>query len=118
MYNTTIIQQSTISNYSVKNQRDLIADTAENLSQIGQWTLESFTKEASRIELFLALTRKNVNALSTFPLSPAFEASFKKFCRSYEKLEQEYRTGLSDQKKWATSMIAWANTLTENLSLV
>lgn len=118
MYDTPIIQQSTISNYSVKNQRDLLIDTAENLTQIGEWTLHSFTKEQEQIELYLALTRKNINALSTFPLSPALEASFTKFCKSYEKLEQEYRTGLSDQKKWATEVMTWAVTLTENVSLV
>lgn len=118
MYDTPIIQQSTTSNYSVKNQRDLLVDTAENLTQIGQWTIHSFTKDQEQIELYLALTRKNINALSTFPLSPALETSFVKFCNRYEKLEAEYRTGLSDPKKWATEVMGWAVTLTENTSLV
>jgi hypothetical protein len=117
-YNQYIIQHSTISNYSVQNQRDIVLDIADNLTQIGQWTLENYSKEQSRIELFLNLTRKNLNALMTFPLSPAFEKNFKKFCDSYEKLDAEYKAGLTDKKTWANGMISWGTSLTQSATLV
>ena len=110
-YTTCIIQQPSISNYSEKNQRDLVLDTAENLTQIGEWTKECFTTEQVRIELFLGLTRKNVNALMTFPLPPTFASEFAKFCAQYELLENEYKSGLSDRNKWAASIMKLADTL-------
>lgn len=86
-------------------------DTAENLTQIGEWTKECFTTEQVRIELFLGLTRKNVNALMTFPLPPTFASEFAKFCAQYELLENEYKSGLSDKNKWAASIMKLADTL-------
>ncbi len=88
-------------------------DTAENLNQIGEWTRTCFTQEQVRIELFLELTRKNVNALLTFPLPPAFSSEFSKFCTSYEKLEKEYKAGDMDRAKWADSILALSKKLLE-----
>ena len=51
MYSSLIIQHSDISNYSLNNQRDIVLDTADNLTQIGNWTLTCFKKEKDRIEL-------------------------------------------------------------------
>ncbi|MEK7119794.1 MAG: hypothetical protein AAB457_04525 [Patescibacteria group bacterium] len=118
VYYIYIIQKSTISNYSIQNQRDIFLDTAENLTQIGQWTLSSFHKEQRRIELFLTLTRKNLRALNTFPLSPALQRDFKKFCESFDKLEEEYRTGILDRTVWANGFLKWGSTLSQNVHLL
>lgn len=117
-YTVYIIHQSTHSNYSVETQRDLVLDTAENLTQIGHWALDSFSKERQRVELFLKLTRKNLNALSDFPLSPSFDPGFKKFCHSFAKMEKEYRTGTADHKVWANDMLTWATTLTQSVKFI
>jgi hypothetical protein len=114
MYTTHIIQHSHLSNYSVQNQRDLVLDTAENLTQIGAWSLTGFTKEKSRIELFLKLTRKNLNALLSFPMTGSFDSDFKKFCDHYDKLEAEYKAGVVDHNAWAKRMIEWANNLSQS----
>ncbi len=111
MYSRYIIQRSAISNYSVNNQRGLVLDTAENLTQIGQWTLNCFAKEQQRIALYLALTRKNLTALASFPSSSSFLPEFKKFCNSYDKLEEEYVTGIVDRSVWANGMLTWGTTL-------
>lgn len=86
-------------------------DTAENLTQIGEWTRTCFTQEQLRIELFLGLTRKNVNALMTFPLPPTFASEFAKFCKSYEKLEEEYKKGTPNRVAWANAITKLADTL-------
>ena len=118
MYSGYIIQKSTHSNYSSATQRDLVLDTAENLTQIGDWALGSFSKEHQRIELFLKLTRKNLNALLDFPVSPSFGPSFKKFCHSFARLEKEYRSGISDRTVWANGMRKWGTTLTQTVNLI
>lgn len=118
VYSVSIIPQSTISNYSLNNQRDLVLDTAENLTQIGHWTLAGFAKEQKQIELYLKLTRKNLKALETFPLSPTFLTGFKKFCDCYTKLEKEYIAGLTDHKVWANDMLKWGVTLTKDVQLI
>ena len=117
-YNMGIIQKSSHSNYSAETQRDLVLDTAENLTQIGQWSLQSFSRERSRIELFLKLTRKNLNALSNFPLSPAFDPSFKKFSNSFTRLEKQYREGIVDPENWAHGMLVSATTLTQSVKFI
>lgn len=93
-------------------------DTAENLTQIGHWALSSFAKERQRIELFLKLTRKNLNALSDFPLSSAFDPGFKKFSNSFTKMEKEYQAGLVDPSAWAQLMHKWGKTLSESVKLI
>lgn len=118
MYNTDIIQKSTISNYSIQNQRDIFFDTAENLTQIGHWTLSSFQKEQHRIELFLTLTRKNLKALHTFPLSPALHKDLQKFSDCFDKLEEEYRTGILDRTAWANGFLKWGIALSQNVHLL
>lgn len=118
MYNDGIIPQSTSSNYSVVNQRDLVLDTVENLMQIGVWARNSFVKDRSRIELFLRLTRKNLNALSGFPLSPSFDASFQKFTHSFARLEKEYGTGIVNHGVWANRMLTWGATLTQSVKFI
>jgi hypothetical protein len=64
------------------------------------------------------LTRKNLNALTTFPLSPAFLTNFQKCCKSFEKLEEEYRTGVSDHKAWADALMKLGATLTQHIPLI
>lgn len=118
VYSGCIIHQSTHSNYSAQNQRDLVLDTAENLTQIGRWTLNSFAKERQRIELFLKLTRKNLNALAGFPLSPSFDLGFKKFCQSFARLEKEYSTGIVDRTIWANGMLKWGSTLIQSSEFI
>jgi hypothetical protein len=87
-------------------------DTVENLTQIGQWTLGCYQKERNRIDLYLSLTRKNLNALLGFPLSPAFGRNFQKFSLSFSKLEEEYRTGKVDRTVWANRILECGNDLT------
>ena len=118
MYTIRIIQQSTISNYSLNNQRDLISDTAENLTQVGQWSMKDFQKEKEQITLYLMLTRKNLTALATFPLSSAFMTTFQQCCKSYDNLEAEFQAGVVDQKAWAKAMIELGEKLTKNIHLI
>lgn len=118
VYSGCIIQHSTHSNYSIATERDLVMDTAENLTQIGTWAQKSFVKEQHRIELFLKLTRKNLNALLGFPLSPSFNPEFQKFCSSFTRLEKEYRVGIVNRSAWANGMLTWGTTLTQNVKLI
>ena len=118
VYSRCIIQNSKHSNYSIAIQRDLVMDTAENLTQIGTWARGSFVKDQSRIELFLKLTRKNLNAPLGFPLSPSFDSGFQKFNQSFGRLEKEYRTGIVNRSAWANGMLTWGTTLTQNVKLI
>jgi len=90
---------------------------AENLKQIGDWTLKGFRERKENIELFLKLTRKDVNQLQRFPLAPAFVPKFKKICAAYDKLESEYRSGIVDHRVWASSIHACAQDLTKQSAL-
>ncbi|OGG36006.1 hypothetical protein A2363_00785 [Candidatus Gottesmanbacteria bacterium RIFOXYB1_FULL_47_11] len=118
MYSEYIIQHTSNSNYSVTNQRDLVLDTAQNLTQIGHWAKCSLAKDEQRIALFLKLTRKNLNALSGFPLSPKFNREFQLFCVSFTALEAEYCAGLTKPAVWASGVLTWASTLTQSASLL
>ena len=106
-YSEYIIQNSTISNYSSKNLHDIVLDTAENLTQIGLWTLNCFNKEQNRIKLFLSLTRKNMNALHGFPLAREFNRDFEEFYGIYDKLEKENDTGIVNKTVWGNLMLKW-----------
>jgi hypothetical protein len=86
-----------------------VADTADNLTQIGKWTLDCFNKEQTRIKLFLCLTRKNMDALHNFPSSLSFYPDFEKFYIIFDKLEKEYDTGIVDKKVWGNLLIKWGN---------
>ncbi len=88
------------------------------MTQIGSWALGNFAKDQTRIELFLKLTRKNLNALSDFPLVPAFAPEFKKFCDSFAKLEKEYRSGIPDRSVWANGMLKWGTVLTQSVKFI
>lgn len=118
VYSECIIQHATHGNYSLVNQRDLVLDTAENLTQIGTWARAGFAKEGQRIELFLRLTRKNLNALLGFPLSTSFNPGFQKFNHSFARLEKEYRVGITDHTVWANRMLTWGATLTQSVKLI
>jgi len=100
------------------NQRDIVLDIADNLKQISKWTLKGFHKEQRNIELFLKLTRKDLDELIRFPLPVAFTPKFKKFCRAYNKLEDEYRSGIVDHRVWANWMQTCAQDLTQHSLLV
>ncbi len=113
-----IIQNSTHSNFSPATERDLLMDTADNLTQIGLWAQKSFDKEQPRIELFLKLTRKNLNALLGFPVSPSFDSGFQKFNHSFGRLEKEYRAGITNHSAWANRMLRWGTTLTQSVKLI
>jgi hypothetical protein len=93
-------------------------DTAENLTQIGTWARDSFIKDQSRIELFLRLTRKNLNALLSFPVSAPFDSGFQKFNHSFGRLEKEYSVGIADHGLWANRMLIWGITLTQSVKLI
>ncbi len=118
MYSRHIIHRPSISNYSPNNQRDLLLDTAENLTQIGHWATASFDKNQTQIELFLLLTRKNIKALQTFPLAPEVSHKLEEFCVRFDALELEYRTGIPDMTVWAHEMLAWGTTLSQNAHLI
>lgn len=96
----------------------MVLDTAENLTQIGQWSLDCFVKEKQRIALYITLTRKNLTALESFPLSPSFTHEFKKFCTCYEKLEKEFTSGVADRKVWGQGMLQWGTALTQHVNLI
>ena len=93
-------------------------DTAENLSQVGRWSLTRFIPEKDRIELYLRLIRKDINALRSFPLSTAFDSGFSDFCTRYETMELEYKQGITDPVSWAHRMITWADVLTKSVHLI
>ena len=93
-------------------------DTAENLTQVASWTLNRFVPEKDRIELYLRLIRKDINALLSFPLSTSFNPGFSDFCSRYEKMELEYKKGLTDRTVWANKMIKWADLLTKSVNLI
>lgn len=93
-------------------------DTVENLMQIGEWSRKGFPKERKNIELFLRLTRKNLNALNDFPLSQAFVTNFNEFCVSFARMEKEYVNGNADPAIWATTSIRWAKILTQKADLL
>jgi hypothetical protein len=93
-------------------------DTADNLTQIGTWARDSFVKDQSRIELFLRLTRKNLNALLGFPVSASFNSGFQKFNHSFGRLEKEYSTGIADHSVWANRMLSWGTALTQSVKLI
>jgi hypothetical protein len=93
-------------------------DTAENLMQLGIWSMKGFPKERRNIELFLRLTRKNLNALHDFPLSEAFAPEFTECCVSFAWMEKAYLTGRADPSAWATTSIRWAKILTQKAELL
>lgn len=93
-------------------------DIAENLRQIGEWTLKGFHQRQENIALFLKLTRKDINQLMRFPLPPAFVPKFKKFCSVYDQLEEEYRKGIKDHRIWAKELHAAAQDLIKHSPLV
>lgn len=93
-------------------------DIAGNLREIAQWTRKGFPRDHERIELFLHLTRKDLNALMTFPLTGKVQSKFQTFCTNYKKLEDEYKKGITDHKAWADSMMTWSITLTQNAKQV
>ena len=105
-------------NCSTSNQRDLLLDTAQNLTQIGEWAKTSFSKDEARIALFLKLTRKNLTALSEFPISPKLNTEFQLFCASFAGMETEYLAGCTNPAKWANGMLTWATTLTQSAQLL
>lgn len=118
MYTTNIITQPPISTYSSITQRNIVLDTADNLTQIGHWALDCFGKEKDRIELFLTLTRKNLTALEGYPLSSSFGPDFKKVLSNFYKLEKEYHTGIVDRTIWGNGMLKWGNTLSRSSEFI
>lgn len=93
-------------------------DIAENITQIGRWTRESFHKDQERIALYLKLTRKDVNNIIDFPFHPSFQPKFMKFCRKYEQLEKQFHSGIDDHQAWGACMLTWGVALTEAAELV
>lgn len=91
---------------------------ADNIRQISTWTLKGFRKEQDNIKLFLKLTRKDLDELQRFPLPRAFVPKFKKFCSAYERLEEEYHSGIEDHRTWARDMESCAQVLTKQSLLV
>ncbi len=113
MYSIYINIKSTSSNYSLKNQESILIDTVDNLNQIGKWSRTCFYKETHRISLYLKLTRKNVNALKTFPLPPKFSDHFNSFSDQFDGLEKEFHEGVADQAQWSKLIIQWGTILNE-----
>lgn len=93
-------------------------DISENLTQISSWILINFSQEQKRIELYLHLTRKDINALSTFPMEPDADTDFKKNCRSFNKLEKEYHDGTTSHKILADWMITLRTNFLKNATFV
>lgn len=79
-------------------------DIADNLRQVGEWTLKGFHERQEHITLYLKLTRKDVKQLMRFPLATAFIPKFTKFCKVYDKIEAEYQKGISDHRIWARTV--------------
>lgn len=91
---------------------------ADNLRQISSWTMKGFHQQQKNIDLYLKLSRKDLNELQRFPLPKAFLPSFKKLCKAFDELEGEYREGISDHREWATSMQTCAADLVKQSKLV
>lgn len=86
--------------------------------QIGRWTLKGFREQQTNIELFLKLTRKNVDALNGRELGRKFQPSFDTFCKKYDKLEKEYRNGIVDHRIWGKLMHSLSSDLTQSSHLL
>lgn len=78
----------------------------------------NFAKDKPQIDLYLTLTRKNLDALLSSSVPEAFEPMFQKFASKFKKLEDEYHAGVVDQKAWAQWMLTWGTNFTQNASLV
>ncbi len=80
--------------------------------------MKGFHQQQKNIELFLKLSRKDLNELERFPLPTAFHPAFKKLCKTFGELESEYKKGIGDHRKWATNMQACATELIKQSKLV
>lgn len=103
--------------FDPQNHQEIVLDIVSNLTQISSWTLRGFSKQRVNIDLYLRLTRKNVNALATRTLNTRFQSIFRTFCKKYDTLEQEYKKGLLDHKTWATTLKECAENLTKHSHL-
>lgn len=99
------------------NTKEIILDISGNLTQIGKWTLKGFREQKANIELYLRLTRKNVNTLAERELGKKLQPMFDDFCKKYEKLEKDYERGITDHKGWASVMHALAKNLDSSAHL-
>ena len=117
-YNKHIISQFPPHIQTVKNQRDILLDTAENLKQIGAWSFSEYTRQENRIGLFLRLTRKNVNALSDYSMPQALAMTYDQFCTFFTQIEKQYKAGISDPETWAKPITKWAEILTKSCELL
>lgn len=100
------------------NTQEIILDISGNLKQIGKWTLKGFRQQQSNIELYLRLTRKNMNTISERQLGKKFQTTYEDVCMQYEKLEKEYERGIADHKLWANVMHTLAKSLENTAHLV
>lgn len=91
---------------------------ADNIEQISAWAHKAFHKQEKNIALFLKLTRKDIDHLKSSPFPASLAPAFKKFSKSYEKLENEYHAGLKDPKVWARGMKTCAEDISKKLLLV
>jgi hypothetical protein len=92
---------------------------ADNLSQVSSWTLKGyFDQQKKNIELYLRLTRKDLDQLHRFPLPDAFMPAFKAFCETYKELEEEYKSSKIDRTKWAQTLRTCAQNLHKHASLI
>lgn len=103
--------------FDPQNHQEIVLDIVSNLTQISSWTLRGFSKQHTNIDLYLRLTRKNVNALATRTLHTGFRSVFATFCKNYSKLEQEYEKGIMDHKTWAATLKECAENLTKHSHL-
>lgn len=118
MYNRHINTQPSTTTFVPKNQRDILLDISENLSQLSEWMLNNFLNEQKRIALYFTLTRKDINALLNFPLNPEVDEDFKKSCESFSELEKEYQKGNINHQKLAEWMDSLKTDFTKTASLI
>lgn len=114
---TTYINTQPHRHFDPQNHQEILVDIVSNLTQISTWTLRGFSKQHDNIDLYLRLTRKNVNALTARTLGTRFRSPFHTFCEEFDKLEREYTKGIVDHRIWAATLKDCAESLTKHSHL-
>ncbi len=100
--------------YEPHNNREIILDITGNLVQIGKWTLKGFSRQRQNIELYLRLTRRNVDELTKRDLGSPIRRPFDAFRSEFDSLERQYADGIADHRIWANSITGIAVTLSRD----
>lgn len=100
------------------DNKSKILDIAMNLTRIGNWAADGFSKKQKRIEIFLRQTSEYLKLLDSTNFKEPFKTTFAKFLKDYQQLVQLAKEGPRDELAWAERMMTWGNILTHRAKLV